>query len=286
MARALNRSGPAEFGAVDASSDPDALIGFLDAATSVTGLGEAKGRLLEQLALGQARTALDVGCGTGADLAAMARRMPPGAQVSGVDASETMIAEARQRTANLGAQVSLRVGEATDLPYPDNAFDACLADTVLQHVRDRARVVSEMARVTRPGGRVAALEFDLGTTFLDHPDSQTTQIILGTFTDAAVQGRIGRQVPRLFRLAGLAGVSVTPTAILGNAAFWQILHQHHMDRLQDQGALTAQEASQWRAGLEGPTQAGNFLGGAVIFLTAATKRAGPATSATAACCQQ
>ena len=95
MVRALNRSGPAEFGAVDTSSDPSALIGFLDAAKSVTGLGEAKGRLLEQLALGQARTALDVGCGTGADLAAMARRMPPGAQVSGIDASETMIAEAR-----------------------------------------------------------------------------------------------------------------------------------------------------------------------------------------------
>ena len=98
----------------------------------------------------------------------------------------------------------MRVGEATDLPYPDKAFDACLADTVLQHVPDPALVVSEMARVTRPGGRVAALEFDLGTTFLDHPDSQTTQIILDTFTDAAVQGRIGRQVPRLFRLADLA----------------------------------------------------------------------------------
>jgi len=286
MARALNKPGPAEFGAVDTSSDPGALIGFLDAATSVTGLGEAKGRLLEQLALGQARAALDVGCGTGADLAAMARRMPPGAQVSGIDASETMIAEARRRTANLGAQVSLQVGQATGLPYPDNAFDACRVDTVLQHVRDPAQVLTEMARVTRPGGRVAALEFDLGTTFLDHPDSQTTQIILGTFTDAAAQGRIGRQVPRLFRLAGLADVSVTPAAILGNAAFWRILYQDHVDRLQDQAVLTAQEVSQWWASLEGLAQAGSFLGGAVIFLTAATKRAGPATSPAAACCQE
>jgi len=258
MVRALSRSGPAEFDAVDASGDPGALIGFLDAAKSVTGLGEAKGRLLEQLALGQARTALDVGCGAGADLAAMARRMPPGARVSGIDASETMIAEASRRTADLGAQVSLRVGEATDLPYPDKAFDACLADTVLQHVPDPARVVSEMARVTRPGGRVAALEFDLGTTFLDHPNSQTTQIILDTFTDAAVQGRIGRQVPRLFRLADLADVSATPTAILGNAPFWRILYQDHVDRLQDQGILTVQEASQWWAGLEGQGTGGQL----------------------------
>jgi len=143
-----------------------------------------------------------------------------------------------------------------------------------------------MARVTRPGGRVAVLEFDVGTTFLDHLDSQTTQIILGTFTDAAVQGRIGRQVPRLCRLAGLADVSVTPAAILGNAAFWRILYQHHVDRLQDQGTLTAQEATQWWAGLEGPAQEASFLGGAVIFLTAATKRAGSATSAAKACCQE
>ena len=80
MVRAQSRSGSAEFGAIDSSSDPGALIGFLDATASVTGLGEAKGRVLEQLALGQARAALDVGCGTGADLAAMARRLPPGAR--------------------------------------------------------------------------------------------------------------------------------------------------------------------------------------------------------------
>jgi hypothetical protein len=148
------------------------------------------------------------------------------------------------------------------------------------------RVVSKMARVARPGGRVAALEFDLGTTFLDHPDSQTTHVILGTFTDAAVQGRTGRQVPRLFRLAGLADVSATATAILGNAPFWRILYQHHVDRLPEQGVLTAQEASQWWAGLEGPAQAGSFLRGGVIFLTAATERAGSATSAATACCQE
>jgi hypothetical protein len=62
----------------------------------------------------------------------------------------------------------------------------------------------------------------------------TTRIILDTFTDAAVQGRIGRQLPRLFALAGLTGMSVTPTVILSNAAFWRILYQDHVARLQDQ----------------------------------------------------
>src|SRR5262249_8459819 len=158
--------------------------------------------------------------------------------------------------------VLLRVGDAAGLPYPDNAFDASRADTVLQHVRDRAG--SERDGTGDPAGRPGGV--DLGTTFLDHLDSQTTQIILGTFTDAAVQGRIGPRVPRLFRLADLTDVSVTLTAILGNAAFWRILYQHHVDRLQDQGTLTAQEATQWWAGLKGPAQEASFLGGAVIFL--------------------
>ncbi|HYZ52280.1 MAG TPA: methyltransferase domain-containing protein [Streptosporangiaceae bacterium] len=271
MVPADGRSGPAGFEAVDASGDPAALIGLLEAARTVPGLVAAKRGLLEQLALGTAQAALDVGCGYGADVADMARRMPRGTQVSGVDASEAMIAEARRRTASFGARVSLRVGEATDLPYPDHMFDACRADTVLQHVPDPGRVVSEMARVTRPGGRVAVLEFDQGTAFLDHPDTETTRIILDTFTDAAVHGWIGRQVPRLFRLAGLTDVSVTPLVILSNAPFWRILYQSQVARLQDQGLLTDEETSLWWVELEEWAQEGNFLGGATVFVVAASR---------------
>ena len=55
---------------------------------------------------------------------------------------------------------------------PDAAVDACRADTLLQHVTDPAAIMAEMARVTRPGGRVAGLEFDLASTVirvLPHP---------------------------------------------------------------------------------------------------------------------
>lgn len=271
MFPAASRSGPASFDAVDASVDPDALIGFLDAAAAVPGLGAAKRNLLSHLALEQARAVLDVGCGSGADLAAMAGSMPSGAIIWGLDASQTMIAEASRRTVDLRPQVSLRVGDATDLPFPNETFDACLADTVLQHIPDPAQALREMARVTRPGGKIAALEFDLGTTFLDHPDSETTQLILDTFTAATVQGRIGRQLPSLFRLAGFTGVSVTPTVILSNAPFWRRLYGNHVAQLQDQNLLDSQEADQWWTILDQQAQAGHFLGGAVAFLATATR---------------
>lgn len=263
----------AQFAAVDTATDPGGLIRFLDAANTLPALRAAKQALLEQLALGRAGNALDVGCGIGGDLAEMARLMPDGTQVSGLDASETMITEARRRTAGLGTRVSLRVGDAAELPYPDQMFDACRAATVLQHVPDPARVVREMARVTRPGGRVGVLEFDQGTTFLDHPDPRTTQIILGTFITAAVQGQIGRQLPRLFRAAGLTDVSVTPRVILGSVQVWRILFHDHVARLQGQGLLTSQQTSQWWAELETWAQAGDFLGGAAVFVVTASRRA-------------
>ena len=260
---------PAEFRTVDISADPGGLIRFLDVANTVSGLRAAKDALMEQLALGRARAALDVGCGAGGDVAEMARLMPDGTHVSGLDASETMIAEARRRTASLGTRVSLRIGDAADLPYDDQAFDACRTATVLQHVPAPERVISEMARVTRPGGRVGVLEFDQETLFLDHPDPETTRIIVDAFAGAMVQGRIGRQLPRLFQAAGLTDISVTPRVILANAQFLRTLLDDHVARLQGWGVLTGQDASRWWAELEAWAQAGGFAGGVIVFVVTA-----------------
>ena len=104
MVRVDSRSGPAEFGAVDTSGDPGALIGILDAARAIPGLSAAKRGRVKQLALGRAHAVLEVGCGAGTDVAQMARCVPPGAQEGGVDASEAMIAEARRRAASLGSR--------------------------------------------------------------------------------------------------------------------------------------------------------------------------------------
>ena len=267
------RAGPVSFNAVDTSADPGALIRFLDAANTTAGLTTAKRVLLEQLDLGRARAALDVGCGPGIDIAEMARLMPDGAQVSGVDLSETMIAEARFRTASLGLRASVRTGDAADLPYPDQAFDACRVATVLQHVPDPARVIREMTRVTRPGGRVGLLEFDQETAFVDHPDTETTRIILDTFAGTMVQGHMGRQLPRLLRAAGLTDVTVTPGVNLGNPQFFRNILHDHVARLADEGVLASQRASQWWSELDAWARAGDFLGGAALFVAVARRPA-------------
>ena len=266
-----DRSDVTRFGHVDATQDAGSLIAFLDTANALAGLRAAKQVLLDQLRLGQARSVLDVGCGTGADLIAMTEWLPRGGQAAGIDVSESMIAEARRRASGLDFTISFGTGDAANLPYGDASFGACRAATVLQHVPDASQVIREMIRVTRPGGRVAALEFDQDSTMLDHPDRDTTRVILQTFGDAMANGWIGRQLPRLFRQAGLTDISVSPVVNLGEPAMFQAMLRSHVERLRAGNVLTARQASGWWHALERQAADGHFLAGAVIFVVAATR---------------
>src|SRR5215472_5478159 len=148
------RSDVTRFAQVDVTGDAGSLIAFLDTANALAGLRAAKQVLLDQLRLGQARSVLDVGCGTGTDLIAIAERLPPGGRATGIDISESMIAEARRRASGLDLNICFDCGDVANLPYRDASFGACRAATVLQHVPDASQVIREMIRVTSPGGRV------------------------------------------------------------------------------------------------------------------------------------
>jgi SAM-dependent methyltransferase len=100
---------------------------------------------------------LDVGCGPGALTAELVARLGPGA-VSAVDPSEPFVAAARERY----PEVDVQRASAEELPYPDDSFDAALAQLVVQFMTDPAGGVTEMMRVTRPGGVVVACVWDHG----------------------------------------------------------------------------------------------------------------------------
>ena len=103
---------------------------------------------------------LDVATGTGLVARALVRRY--GCSVVGLDQSDAMLAAARarlQRDEVLGQRVSLVVGEAERLPFADGEFDHLTFTYLLRYVDDPAATMRELARVVRPGGRVASLEF-------------------------------------------------------------------------------------------------------------------------------
>lgn len=117
-------------------------------------------RFLDAARLGAPRAVLDVGTGTGNLARAVAHRWPE-CEVLGVDPSPAFITAAREHPAG-GGRVRFELGDALDLPLPDRSVDAALALLVLTFVPDAERAVAEMARVTRPGGVLAAVLWDYG----------------------------------------------------------------------------------------------------------------------------
>lgn len=111
------------------------------------------------LALEPGQRVLDVATGT-ADLAIELARLCPGVDVIGVDPSLGMLEIGRRKVAGAGltGRIRLEQADGQELPYQDASFDAASVAFGIRNFPDRARGLREMARVVRPGGRVAILE--------------------------------------------------------------------------------------------------------------------------------
>jgi len=121
--------------------------------------------LVEEIDPRDGMRVLDVACGTGLVSEELRRR----ARVSlvGIDQSPQMLAAARVRFAGLGPEdVQLVQGQAEQLPFPDASFDALTFTYLLRYVDDPRATVAELARVVRPGGRMAMLEFGVPPNLL------------------------------------------------------------------------------------------------------------------------
>jgi ubiquinone/menaquinone biosynthesis C-methylase UbiE len=107
---------------------------------------------------------LDLGCGLGNILIALAERIDFAHPPAGVDVSPDLIriGEREIARAGLGGRISLQVAPATRLPFEEGAFDVVLTSHVLKHLDDEALLTSlrEVVRVLRPGGRFLLWEFE------------------------------------------------------------------------------------------------------------------------------
>jgi ubiquinone/menaquinone biosynthesis C-methylase UbiE len=106
---------------------------------------------------------LDCGCGTGSMTLDLARRVAPG-RVAGVDVDEAQLAVASASARELALEgVEFTPGSVYELPFADATFDVVVANTVLFHLSDPVRALTEMRRVLRPGGIAAVSDDDLST---------------------------------------------------------------------------------------------------------------------------
>jgi SAM-dependent methyltransferase len=159
---------------------------------------------LAQVAEGQ--LVLDVGCGPGALTTELVSRVGPSG-VAAVDPSEPFVEAARERHPG----VDVVRASAEDLPFPDDSFDAALAQLVVHFMSDPVQGLREMARVTRPGGIVAACVWDHAggqgplSAFWDAAHEVDPDVADESALPGARQGHL----TELLRSAGLAEVAET-----------------------------------------------------------------------------
>ncbi|HVO31151.1 MAG TPA: bifunctional demethylmenaquinone methyltransferase/2-methoxy-6-polyprenyl-1,4-benzoquinol methylase UbiE [bacterium] len=140
----------------------DAIAGRYDFLNRAMSLGTDvrwRKKMIRALEIPQGGRVLDLATGT-ADVAILAARAASGTTVVGVDPSAKMleIGRAKVEKAGLADRVDLIEGIAEQLAFPDASFDRISMAFGIRNVPDRARALSEMARVTVPGGRLAILE--------------------------------------------------------------------------------------------------------------------------------
>ena len=153
---------------------------------------------------------LDVGCGPGALTAELAARVGPAA-VSAVDPSESFVEAARARN----PEVDVQQGSAEDLAFPDDTFDATLAQLVVHFMSDPVQGVAEMRRVTRPDGVVAACVWDHagGQGPLSPLWDAARELNPGVTDESRLVGSREGDLGRLFEAAGLRETEETALSV-------------------------------------------------------------------------
>lgn len=189
------------------------LIAGLDAMAADPQIRRVRDAALAALAPSPGQRLLDVGSGAGEVARELAGIVGPDGHVTALDLSAASVEVARGR--HDGGSVDYLVGDIQKLDFPDAAFDGVRTERVLQHLADPDLAVAELARVTRPGGRVCLVDTDWQSMALDGLPAD----LVATVRQAALNGIVrhhpdmGRTLRRRLVRAGLADVGCEPVTL-------------------------------------------------------------------------
>jgi ubiquinone/menaquinone biosynthesis C-methylase UbiE len=168
-----------------------------------------KAETMRRLSLRPGHRVLDVGCGLGFDVDRVAESVGPQGEAVGLDLSQSFVDAATSRNSARSSRARFVVGDAHQMAFDDESFDACRVDRSLQHLENPQRVVSEMCRVLRRGGRIVCAEPDWGTFTIASPDRPKVRRIVEVWSDRFRHGWIGRELFGLLHAIGLADIEIT-----------------------------------------------------------------------------
>ncbi|MFZ0889322.1 MAG: methyltransferase domain-containing protein [Candidatus Binataceae bacterium] len=229
----------------------------------ILGFHPAMEPLLKPLELKPGLKVLDVGCGPAHTSFEIARRVGPSGRVTGVDINPDFVRAAEQRARREGLAAEFVCSAFPPLPFDGAGFDRVFCKNVLEYVDSAADTVAEMVRVSVRGGIVTASDSDWDMIALDiGPQSRerTDRIFAAAKSIAIKQPRIGRQLYRLFRAAGLADVKLEVFAgadVAGRSL--PMLRASLARYAMDSGKVEAAEVERWLDEIGAAIESGNYL---------------------------
>ncbi len=230
--------------------------------------------LLAPLDIQPGQSVLDVGSGPGYVTLEFGRQVGANGRAVGVDINGTFVSRANANAQKEGlSQVSFEQSDFPPLPFPDDSFDRLFCKNVLEYVDDAKTTVREIARVTKPGGRVVLIDSDWDMLALDTGDEALHDRVIQAVTSTATkEPRIGRKLPRFSKAAGLTEIATKIFAspdLAGHAL--PMLEKSLYQYATVSGAVSQTEADTWLADIESRLQSGDYFFCLPQFLVSATK---------------
>ncbi len=185
------------FDDVDHDNKPIQFVNYLDQVSALESVQRFKRQSFVMLNAREVTHLLDVACGNGDDVRALAQFVGSRGKVVGVDRSETMIAEARRRSGGINLQVEFRVDNIYHLEFASNTFDGARSDRVFQHLDNVKQALAEMIRVVKSNGKVVVADSDKETLVIDASNRALTRRILNYLCDRDHNGWSGASGPNL-----------------------------------------------------------------------------------------
>jgi SAM-dependent methyltransferase len=259
------------WGRLNEAPDLAPILTILDALPD--GFRQARRAMIGRLNLATSSTVLEAGCGPGTALADLLVYVGPSGRIVGLDPTTALIEQARERAKAAGvSHAAYDVGDIREIARPDASCDATFCDKILVHVSPIAQAIGELARVTRPGGRVGAVEWFSQGMMIAGDYATTRQVLEGS----APQGALNPLAPLdLERHLGASLTAITSGSVVAEARQFlpslQIMLKRRVEQAQSLGALTAEAGAGWLRELHDRDARGEFYWAALVRWAVGTK---------------